>query len=287
MTNTTSAANDQETNRFHCDAKIAPRALREVYLRPFQMMVRDADPWCIMTAYNKINGHHADASKELLTDIARGEWGWEGLFMSDWGGTNTTVESINAGLDLEMGGPARMRSESALRGPLEEGSIDLRSVDASARRVVKLLDRAGRFQDQKDEPEFCRNDPGTNSLLFRAACSGIVILKNEEGALPIKPDEGLRRLAVVGPNAKRVVAGGGGSSYINAPYWTSVFGSVQEAFKDTPTEISFATGAHVNRYVPTVPTDVIRDPVTGQPGAAIDWYLGHDFSSEIKATTHM
>ncbi|KAF5002326.1 hypothetical protein FDECE_10642, partial [Fusarium decemcellulare] len=71
------SANDQETDRFHYDAKISPRALREVYLLPFQMVVRDANPWCMMSAYNAVNGHHADASKELLNDIARGEWGWE------------------------------------------------------------------------------------------------------------------------------------------------------------------------------------------------------------------
>ncbi|SPO07215.1 uncharacterized protein DNG_09909 [Cephalotrichum gorgonifer] len=280
-------ANDQETNRFHYDAKISPRALREVYLLPFQMVVRDADPWCMMTAYNRVNGNHADASKELLRDIVRGEWGWEGLFMSDWGGTNTTVESISAGLDLEMPGPASKRSQAALKGPLHEGIIDIKDVDASVHRVLRLLSRVGRFQNPKDEPEFCKNDPETRDLLYRAACSGIVMLKNDNQALPLRPSEDIKKLAIVGPNAKRVVAGGGGSSYMNAPYWTSVFGSMEEAFQGASTEFRFSQGAKVNRYVPTMPTGVVRDPVTGNPGAAVDWYLGHHFDSEIKATTHI
>ncbi|KAF5003671.1 hypothetical protein FDECE_9781, partial [Fusarium decemcellulare] len=210
-----------------------------------------------------------------------------GLFMSDWGGTNTTVESINAGLDLEMPGPPLRRSKEALKEPLEQGLIDLGCVDASATRLIQLLQKTGRFQDARDEPEFCKDDIDTRHLLFRAACSGIVMLKNESRALPLRPSDDIKKLAIVGPNAKRIVAGGGGSSYINAPYWTSVFASVQDKFRPFSTELSFAVGSKVNRYVPTVPTSLVTDPITRQPGAAVQWFLGHDFDTEVKATTHM
>lgn len=248
-------------------------------------MVREAGPWCMMSAYNKVNGHHCDASKELLTDIARGEWNWDGVFMSDWGGTTSSVESINAGLDLEMPGPPDKRRKDLLEGPIREGLLSMVCVDESCARILKLLERANRFKDPKDETEFCRADPEIPALLRQAARSGIVMLKNDDNALPLKPTENLQRIAVVGPNAKRIVAGGGGSAYINAPYWTSVFDSLKAKFDNTPTEVVFSTGAKVNRFLPTMPLSQIRNPVTGTQGATIEWYLGHDLGQKPVAQT--
>ncbi|KAH6989644.1 periplasmic beta-glucosidase precursor [Ilyonectria sp. MPI-CAGE-AT-0026] len=279
-------ANDQETKRFKVNIHLDPRAMREVYLLPFQMVVRDADPWCMMTAYNKVNGSHCDASKELLIDIAREEWGWDGVFMSDWGGTNTSVESINNGLDLEMPGPSVRRSQVALEEPLQQGLVDLKRVDESAARIIRLLQKAGRFTAAPDDPEYCRDDPETKSLLLQAASAGIVMLKNDINALPLKPSENIRKLAVLGPNAKRVVAGGGGSAYIKAPYWTSVFDSLTDEFNPNGTDVVFAEGARVNRYLPAMSPEVARNPDTGMPGAAIDWHLGHDLGTEPVAKTH-
>ncbi|OMP86110.1 Beta-glucosidase B [Diplodia seriata] len=284
-------ANDQETKRFKVNANITTRALREVYLLPFQMVVRDADPWCMMTAYNKVNGTHCDASQELLIDIARDEWDWDGVFMSDWGGTTSTVESINNGLDLEMPGPAAKRSRSALAQPLKGGLVDLNRVDQAVLRILRLLQRAGRFENVSDEREYCRDmdDPACNTreLLRRAATSGIVMLKNDGSALPLKPDENISKIAVVGPNAKRVVAGGGGSSYIKAPYWTSVFDSVKRQLDGRPTQVLFHPGAKMNRYVPTVSPFMVQNPDTGKSGACLDWRLGHDLSVDVVTRTHI
>ncbi|KAJ5374231.1 hypothetical protein N7517_006237 [Penicillium concentricum] len=277
-------ANDQETKRFKYNAHITPRALREVYLLPFQMVVRDADPWCMMTAYNKVNDHYCDASKELLIDIARGEWGWDGVFTSDWGGTTSTVASINNGLDLEMPGPPSRRSKAALKKPLREGLINLNRVDESASRILRLLKKAGRFLDPRDDPELCENTAEKRALLCRAASSGIVMLKNEANALPLKTTEDLKKIAILGPNAERVVAGGGGSSYIKAPYWTSVHGSVKDEFCHTTARIVSATGAKVNRYLPVC--EVVRNPDTGRTGAAIDWFNGQDFVNPPVAKSH-
>lgn len=248
------------------------------------MVVRDADPWCMMTAYNRVNGHHCDASKELLVDIARGEWGWEGVFTSDWGGTTSSVASINNGLDLEMPGPPVRRSKEALEKPLREGSIDLARIYESAGRILQLLKKAGRFQDARDDPEVCDDTPQKRDILCRAASAGIVMLKNEANALPLRPSENLKRLAIVGPNAERVVAGGGGSSYIKAPYWTCVSDSIKSMFGSTTTEIVSATGARVNRYLPVC--EVVQNPDTGRSGAAIDWFNGQDFMNPPVARTH-
>ncbi|KAI9146977.1 Beta-glucosidase B [Paramyrothecium foliicola] len=264
-------ANDEETNRFKYNAVIPERALREVYLLPFQMAVRDADPWCMMSAYNKVNGNHCDSSKELLDGIVRDEWGWKGVMMSDWGGTNTTVEAINAGLDLEFPGPPVRRSSALLRKALSDNLINLGQVNKSADRLLRLLHKTGRFELAPDDPEYCKDDEKTRGLLLRAATEGIK----------------LKRIAVLGPNAKRVVAGGGGSSYINAPYWTNVHDSLQKAFRDSDTHMLFAGGAKVHRYLPTASLRVLTDPICETPGAAVEWYLGHDLSGAPTVTTHI
>ncbi|CAH0055635.1 unnamed protein product [Clonostachys solani] len=280
-------ANDQETDRFKYNAVITERALREVYLLPFQMVVREADPWCMMSAYNRVNGKHCDSSRELLEGIVRNEWEWQGVLMSDWGGTNTTVEAINAGLDLEFPGPPLRRSKEKLANALADSRIDLDQVEKSAGRVLRLLQRTGRFEHAPDEPEYCQNDEQTRELVLRAATGGIVMLKNEAGALPLRLSERLGRIAVLGPNAKRVVAGGGGSSYINAPYWTNVYDSLKEAFEGTGTDFAFATGAKVHRHLPTAPLQVLTDPVSATPGAAVEWHLGHDLTGQPVTTTHI
>ncbi|GJC90826.1 beta-glucosidase B [Colletotrichum liriopes] len=264
-------ANDQETKRFKVNAHIDPRALREVYLLPFQMAVREADPWCMMTTYNKVNGHHCDASKELLTDIARDEWEWDGVFMSDWGGTTSTVDSINHGLDLEMPGPSMWRSMEALEKPLRDGAINMHRVDDSARRVLALLEKTGRHE--RPAPQGC---------MFRDHAS-----EEQQGrTAPAAEEESISTLAVVGPNAKRVVAGGGGSSYIKAPSWTSVHDSIEREFAQYGTKVRFHEGSKLNRYLPTPSPVIISNPDTGNPGACIDWHLSHDLSTETVAKTH-
>lgn len=120
-----------------------------------------------------------------------------------------------------------------------------------------------------------------------AVTGGIVILKNKAGALPLRPSERLRRIAVLGPNAKRVVAGGGGSSYINAPYWTNVYDSLKKAFEGSGTEFAFATGAKVHQHLPAAPLQVLTDPVSATPGAAVEWHLGHDLTGQPLIVTYI
>ena len=252
------------------------------------MVVRDAKPWSIMTSYNKVNGFHSDMSKELMTNIARREWGFGGIFISDWGGTNSTSESINAGLDLEMPGPPRRRSKQKVDVARKEGKISETEVENSARRILQLLGKAGKFGDSSEQPEECLDSSHTRQLLLEAASSGIVLLKNDRQALPLNLSSGeIKRLAIIGPNAKRIVAGGGGSSYLNAPYWTSIHGSLEARCKEKSVEVTSHVGARVNRYLPTMPLTVARAPDSQHPGAVIEWYGTHDMSRPYLATKHM
>ncbi|CBF87174.1 hypothetical protein AN2599.2 [Aspergillus nidulans FGSC A4] len=143
-----------------------------------------------------------NASSEILSDILRREWNWNGLVISDWGATNTVGPSLKAGMDLEMPGPPLKRTEEAVKEAIKNGEVSVEQAEGSARRLLHLLQRAERFEDASDVAE----------------------------ALPLRPLNPPKKLAIVGPNAKRTVADGGGSAYIKAPYWASVLESLKAEF---------------------------------------------------------
>jgi beta-glucosidase len=132
------AANDQETRRFVTNQVMSERCLRELHLAPFQIAIRDANPWCLMSSYSKINGIYASNNRRLLTGILRGEWGFDGLVMSDWFGVNSIVPSVEAGLDLEMPGPARKRGKN-LSDAVKKGFMKEEMLDINVRRVLQLV----------------------------------------------------------------------------------------------------------------------------------------------------
>ncbi|RDW86952.1 uncharacterized protein DSM5745_03594 [Aspergillus mulundensis] len=156
-----------------------------------------------------------------------------------------------------------------------------------SRRLLHLLDRAARFPDPSDEGEVCLNKPEHALKLRHAARSRIVLLKNESGGLPLHPSDCPKRLAIVGPNAERVVAGGGGSVYIKAPYWTSAFNSIRAQFEPCGSQIVHHVGAKVNRYLPSASSDICRDPDTGLSGGVVDWFDGHDTTTAPVASRHV
>src|SRR5690606_36859087 len=132
------AANDQETRRFVVDQLMTERCLRETHLVPFQIAVRESQPWCVMASYSKINGVYASNNKKLLTGILREEWGFDGLVMSDWFGVNSIVPSVEAGMDLEMPGPARKRGKN-LVDAVNKGYMEEKTMDINVRRVLELV----------------------------------------------------------------------------------------------------------------------------------------------------
>lgn len=132
------AANDQETWRFVVNQIMTERTLREMHMVPFQIAIRESNPWCVMASYSKINGVYASNNKWLLTDVLRGEWGYDGMVMSDWFGMNSIVPSVEAGLDLEMPGPPRKRGKN-LVAAVEKGYMKPDGMDASVRRILQLV----------------------------------------------------------------------------------------------------------------------------------------------------
>ncbi|WP_293905462.1 glycoside hydrolase family 3 C-terminal domain-containing protein [Phenylobacterium sp.] len=204
------AANNQELERFRVDARVDERTLREIYLAAFERVVREADPWTVMASYNKLNGTYASEHRRLLTDILKDEWGYAGMVVSDWAAVHSTVDAPNAGLDLEMPGPARWFGDKLLAA-VEAGDVPLAQIDDNARRVVRLIVRAG-LMDAGPRPGGELRTARHQAIAFDAACEAMTLLKNDGGLLPLSPK--LKTVALIGPNAARCLLQGGGSSQV-------------------------------------------------------------------------
>ncbi|QEO14275.1 beta-glucosidase [Agromyces intestinalis] len=206
------AANNQESDRMRVSADVDPRPLREIYLRGFQRVVEDARPWTVMCSYNRINGVYASEDPWLLTRVLRDEWGFEGLVVSDWGAVNDRVEGLAAGLDLEM--PASGgRTDQQLIDAVEAGRLDVSHLDLAAKRAVELVQKAVAGADPGASGEVPARDVEAHHALAReAAARGAVLLKNDDGILPVAPG---RRIAVIGEFARTPRYQGAGSSLIS------------------------------------------------------------------------
>ncbi|HUL61721.1 MAG TPA: glycoside hydrolase family 3 C-terminal domain-containing protein, partial [Methanocella sp.] len=199
------AANNQEFKRFTTSAEIDERTLREIYLPAFEMAVKKAKPWTVMCAYNRLNGIDCVEHRELLTDILRYEWGFDGPIISDWGAVQSRVKALQAGLDLEMPGP-RPGHAHAVADAVRTGALDAAVLDQSAARILSTISKAA------GTPKGGEFDvDGHHALAGRIAGEGMVLLKND-GILPLR-DPG--QVAVIGLSAREPYFQGGGASHIN------------------------------------------------------------------------
>ncbi|WP_105567624.1 glycoside hydrolase family 3 C-terminal domain-containing protein [Microbacterium halophytorum] len=214
------AANNQETDRMRVSSDIDPRPLREIYLRAFQGVVEDTQPWTVMCSYNRVNGVYASEDPFLLTEVLRDEWGFEGLVVSDWGASNVRTEGIRAGMDLEMpssGGVTDRQLVDAVRA----GTLDEADLDRSAARVLNLIRRANERAAVSDPLDVDAH----HALAREAAGRSIVLLKNDGGALPLKPAQ---KVAVIGEFAEKPRYQGGGSSHINPTKVDTALDAIRE-----------------------------------------------------------
>lgn len=207
------AVNSQESDRTRVDERLSQRALRELYLKGFEMMVRKSNPWTIMSAYNKVNGVYAQGNKDLLTNILRNDWGYKGIVETDWIGKREDLpveQEVAAGNDLMMPGyPAQVKD---IVNAVKSGKLDVNDVDRNVRRMLEYIVKTPRFKGYKysGEPDLKAHA----AITRQSSTEGMVLLKNN-AALPIR---GLKTVALFGVNSYDFMSGGLGSGAVNVGY---------------------------------------------------------------------
>ena len=272
------AGNESEFQRMTISSDIPERALRELYLLPFELAVKEGGTWAVMSAYNKLNGTFCSESPRLLTAILREEWGFDGLVMSDWFGAHSAGESVRAGLDLEMPGPARARASLLAEAAADDATRA--AVRTAARNVLRLMERTGTLAHPRDvrvEAESDAEHPETTALIRRAGAEGVVLLKNEGGLLPLPAGASV---AVVGPNGAAGQVMGGGSAQMNAHRRVSPLEGLRAALGDE--RVAYAVGCHNDKYLPVLDAPVrvtYRSPESGavlgqeeRSGGQVQWF---------------
>lgn len=235
------ALNNQETRRNDVNVVVDDRALREIYLPAFEAAVREGGAWSVMGSYNQYRGQHCCHNQYLLNDILKGEWGFDGAVISDWGGVHDTKQAAENGLDLEFGtwtdglraGTRNAYDNYYLAQPylemLRRGEADLSTLDDKVRRVLRLNFRTAM---NPNKPYGSLNSPEHLAAARRIAGEGMVLLKNDGGVLPLDTTE-IRRLLVVGENAVKMMTVGGGSSSLKVRHEYSPLEGIREAVPPT------------------------------------------------------
>jgi beta-glucosidase len=212
------ALNNSEYQRMTISSEVGERAMREIYFPSFKKAVKEAGTWSLMCSYNKINGTYASANRRLLTEIVKGEWDFEGLIMSDWLATHSTSPAANAGLDLEMPGPARYFGKALIEA-VKSGKVDAKTIDEKVRRILSVMMKTGALDGKITSPRKIKDFPTHRKLALEVVAESIVLLKNDKKVLPLK--KSVRSIVVIGHNAAKASIQGGGSSNVKAYYKVS------------------------------------------------------------------
>jgi beta-glucosidase len=208
------ACNNQEIERMRGNSVVDERTLREIYLPQFETVVKEAKPWTVMCSYNRINGTYASQHNTLLNDILRGEWGFDGLVVSDWQANHTVFESVQGGLDLEMPGPAKYYGR-LLEEAVQHWQIEESTIDEAVRRVLKLIIRTGKLDGKQSAGSV--NTIEHQQLARDVAAEAMVLLKNDNATLPLAANA-IKSIAAIGPSAIGWQISGGGSSRVDPPH---------------------------------------------------------------------
>ncbi|KAI0000059.1 glycoside hydrolase family 3 protein [Russula vinacea] len=273
-------ANDKEDGRMGYDSVLSPRVLREIYLMPFMLAQKYAQPWSVMTAYNRVNGLHVSENAHLLRDILRKEWQFNGLIMSDWFGTYSIDQAINAGLDLEMPGINKLRTSENVGRSIVANKLTVHTIKERAKNVLELLQKCAKGAPEVldgDGREHTRDTEEDKTLMRKIAGESITLLKNQDAALPLQA-HGLKKIAIVGGNAKGLVLSGGGSAALKPSYFVSPYDGIVNALPKG-IQVTYSEGARAFKVMPSLDFDIVT--TTGQRGWLGTWHRHESDDSMI------
>lgn len=253
--------NESETTRFTVDSVIDERTLREVYLVPFEWAITKGKALAVMTAYNRLNGRWCSTQSELLNTILRNDWGFSGIVVSDWFGAGSTVESLLAGLDIQMPGTDRYFGQpitKAIKNSETELSKQLtQALDASIQRRMKLHETLGAFEDETQFEELSQEHETDRDLARTAASSGCVLLENN-GVLPLAPKIAsgqVKKIALIGPNAVHTSIMSGGSAELRAHRRITLQDAFEQYASQNHIELAVEIGTYTNKLLAPVTPD--------------------------------
>ncbi|MFH0878765.1 MAG: glycoside hydrolase family 3 C-terminal domain-containing protein [Lentisphaerota bacterium] len=277
------AVNNQEWERTTINVKVDERTLHELYLPAFKAAVQEAGTWTVMAAYNRLNGPYCCANRILLTEVLKERFGFQGLVMSDWGACHGTVDSANAGLDLEMPGPGQFFG-AALLDAVKKGEVCEATLDDKVRRILRVMFQMGLFDGIEEKEKGALDTPEHRQLAREAGAEGVVLLKNDGNILPLKR-EAIRSIAVVGPNAGTARLGGGGSSSVEPFYSISPLQGLQEK-AGSGISVAFVQGCLVPGELKPIPTEFLVPPKgCSEPhGLKAEYFTNKDLAGEPALT---
>lgn len=252
------AANNQEWDRNNVSSDIDERTLHEIYLPVFKAAIQKAKAGSVMDSYNPVNGVHATQNGYLNNTVLRDMWGFDGVVMSDWSATYDGVEAANGGLDLEMP-RAKCMNRDVLIPAIKDGRVSESTINDKVRRILRMIFANGFFENEQHDPSVPMDNPDGAAAALELAREGIVLLKNEGELLPVK--SGVKRIAVIGPNANSYISGGG-SSYTFPFHSVSLLDGIREQAGDN-IEILYSPG------LPTLPETVQQSVFYTAPGSDV------------------
>jgi beta-glucosidase len=275
-------ANDQEFERRTISSEVGERALREIYLPPFEAACKEADAVAIMSAYNKVNGIHCDMHP-LLNDVLRKEWKWQGIVVSDWLGTNSTVESAMAGLDIEMPAPVSFYGKK-LKEAVLDGNVPMQAIDESASRIMRAALRVGATPERSGAVEGALDRKEHRAVLLEAASEGVVMLKNKSNTLPLKPSD-LKNVALIGPAVTDLQIQGGGSAGVNPYFLVQPLDSIQALLGGASGQVAVThePGCMIYKQIPAmlpVFGTTLTTPSGSQSGILLEYFDNTDYKGE-------
>ncbi|MBD62807.1 MAG: glycosyl hydrolase family 3 [Gammaproteobacteria bacterium] len=270
--------NDTEFERHSISSNIDEQTLREIYLLPFEMGIKDGNAKVVMSAYNKLNDVYCSSHQELLLRTLKSEWGFDGYVVSDWGAALETIENANGGLDLEMPGPGNVWGKSLIEA-VKKNQVSEDLINDKVKRILSVAKFTKRFENPNIQNEQAIDNPNHRKIIRKAAADGMVLLKNDD-LLPLRKD--IKKIAIIGPNAKESQIIGGGSASLKPHYQIHPLEAIQKRIMPQ-TEVLYSKGCHTHKYLPKINEKLMKS----SNGFLVEYFDGDNFNKNLLFDEHL